>query len=79
MSGTASSVHRPNLTLIGLRLNHGLSPRDLAHLTGVSASTIRLAEKGHIPGPRVMFALAEFLGVEVLDIWPLPGRTRARV
>jgi transcriptional regulator with XRE-family HTH domain len=64
---------QPNLTLLGLRLNRGLSPAELAGLTGVSAETIRLAEKGHIPSPRVMFALADFFEVEVLDVWPLKG------
>lgn len=80
MNGNASQVLRktrkPNLTLIGLRLNKGLSPNDLARLTGVSAATIRLAEKGHTPGPRIMFELADFLGVSVLDIWPIPGFDR---
>lgn len=65
---------KPNLTLTALRLNRGLSPNDLARLTGVSAETIRLTEKGHEPGPRIKFELAEFFEVEVLDIWPLPGQ-----
>ena len=64
---------KPNLVLQAHRLNRGLSPNDLARLTGVSAPSIRLAEAGHVPGPRIQFALAEFFGVQVLDIWPLPG------
>jgi transcriptional regulator with XRE-family HTH domain len=64
---------KPNLTLKALRLNRGLSVNDLAYLAGVSAPTIRLTEAGHIPGPRIQFALAEFFGVAVLHIWPLPG------
>jgi transcriptional regulator with XRE-family HTH domain len=64
---------KPNLTLMGLRLNRGLSINDLARLTGVSAPTIRLTEDGHVPGPRIQFALADFFGVEVLHVWPLPG------
>lgn len=66
-------IRKPNHQLMGLRLNRGLSPNELARLTGVSAPTIRLAEAGHIPQPRIQFALAEFFGVEVVDIWPLPG------
>jgi transcriptional regulator with XRE-family HTH domain len=73
------SGKKPNLTLVGLRLNRGLSPRDLAGFSGVSAETIRLAEKGHIPSPRVMFALADFFDVEVLHIWPLKGQERSAV
>lgn len=70
---------KPNLTLVGLRLNKGLSVKELAKLSGVSAETIRLAEKGHIPGPRVMFALADFLDVQVLDIWKLKGEKKQAV
>jgi transcriptional regulator with XRE-family HTH domain len=68
-----------NLTLVGLRLNRGLSPKELAELAGVSAETIRIAERGHIPSPRVMFALADFFDVEVLHIWPLKGSERKSV
>lgn len=66
-------TRKPNLVLTGLRVNRGLSPNDLSRFTGVSAGTIRLAEKGHTPGPRIQFELAEFFGVAVLDIWPIPG------
>lgn len=69
---------KPNLVLMGLRLNRGLSVNDLSRLTGVSAPTIRMTEAGHVPGPRIQFALAEFFEVEVLHIWPLPGQ-RSRV
>lgn len=80
MSGTAKQSRRPNQTLTGLRVNRGLSPNDLARLTGVSAPSIRFAEKGHEPGPRIKFAIADFFGVEVLDIWPLEGmRSKAPV
>lgn len=70
---------KPNLALVGLRLNRGLSPNELAGLTEVSAETIRLAEKGHIPSPRVMFALADFFEVDVLDIWKLRGQSKEPV
>lgn len=80
MNGTRPQLPRrtrkPNLTLTGLRLNRGLSQRGLSALTGVSAATIGLAERGHVPSPRVQFELAEFFGVQVLDIWPIPGLDR---
>lgn len=71
---------KPNLTLKALRINRGLSREELAHLSGVSYPTIRLAEEtGHEPGPRIAFAIAEVLGVTVLDIWPIPGLDREKV
>lgn len=69
-------AHKPNLMLISLRINRGLSQRRLSYFTGVSAETIRLCEAGHRPGPRVMLDLASFLGVKPTDIWPLPGEGR---
>jgi DNA-binding XRE family transcriptional regulator len=69
---------KPNRNLQALRLNRGLSPNDLARETGISAPTIRLAEKGHTPSPRVAFALADFFGLHVTDIWPIPGQPRNR-
>lgn len=71
----ANTVHQrriPNRRLQELRINRGLSPNDLAGATGVSAGTIRLAERGFTPGPRIQFALASYFGVQPLDIWPLP-------
>lgn len=71
---SSQAVRRvPNRTLQRLRINAGLSPNDLAARCGgrVSAGTIRLAEKGHVPGPRLQFTIADALGVMPLDIWPL--------
>lgn len=68
---TRGAIHIPNTKLIGLRINAGLSPNRLSYLTGVSAPTIRLAERGHTPEPRVQFALASHFGLLPLDIWPL--------
>lgn len=62
---------RPNLALQALRINAGLSRIDLARRTGVSAESIRLAEAGFLPGPRVQFALAAAFDQLPLDIWPL--------
>lgn len=62
---------RPNRQLIELRLNRGLSPNQVAYLTGLTGPTVRLAESGHIPSPRVQFALADFYGLKVVELWPL--------
>lgn len=71
MKRIAKRCTAPNLRLIELRVNAGLSPNQLAYLTGISAPTIRLAEKGHTPEPRVQFAIAQHFGLLPLDIWPL--------
>ncbi len=62
---------RPNLKLQSLRINGGLGRSDLALRTGVSVESIRMAEWGFTPGPRIQFALAEEFGLLPLDIWPL--------
>lgn len=66
----------PNRQLQELRINHGLSQRDLARTTHVSAGTIRMAELGHVPGPRTQYALADYFGMKPLDIWPLSMQRR---
>ena len=71
MNGYGHGRRRPNRRLQELRINAGLSPNDLARRTHVGAATIRMAEAGHTPGPRIQFALAEHFGLEPLDIWPL--------
>lgn len=62
---------RPNTRLYGLRLNAGLSRQDLSRRTGVSNETIRLAEIGFVPGPRIQFILADAFKLTPLDLWPL--------
>lgn len=61
----------PNRRLQELRINAGLSPNDLARRTGVSAGSIRLAEAGFVPGPRIQFAISRAFDLEPLDLWPL--------
>lgn len=61
----------PNQRLIALRINAGLSPNQLADLIDVSAPTIRLAEKGFLPEPRVQYEIASYFEVEPLDLWPM--------
>lgn len=68
----ARNRKQPNRKLIELRLNKGLTPNQVAYMTGLTGPTIRLAEKGHVPSPRVQLALAEFYDAErVVDLWPL--------
>lgn len=66
----------PNRALQGLRINQGLSPNDLAYRAGVSGNTVRMAEAGFTPSPRVQFAIARVFGQQPLDIWPLEDQQR---
>lgn len=68
----------PHLKLKELRVNAGMSPNDLAYRVGVSGKTIRLAEQGWIPSPRVQFQVASAFGLLPLDLWPFE-RDRQRV
>lgn len=64
-------IRAPNWCLKEHRINAGMSPNELAYRAGVSANTVRLAEKGHVPTPRVQFAIAQVFGATPLDLWPL--------
>lgn len=77
MVPTAQKRRVPNRRLKELRINAGMSPNDLARLTSVSAGTIRLAESGYIPGPRIQYALADAFDLKPLDIWPLDRQVKA--
>jgi DNA-binding XRE family transcriptional regulator len=66
-----SKRRTPNRKLQELRLNHGLSPNALGYRAGVSGKTVRMAEMGWTPSPRVQFALAEVFDLRPLDLWPL--------
>lgn len=69
---TRSNPYRlPNTALIEQRINLGLSPADLGYRAGVSAKTVRMAEAGFTPGPRIQFAIARVFGCEPLDLWPM--------
>lgn len=65
---------QPNTRLYALRLNAGLSRQALGYRIGVSAETIRLAELGFTPGPRIQFQLADEFGLKPLDLWPLESQ-----
>jgi DNA-binding XRE family transcriptional regulator len=66
-----SGRRRPNRQLQQLRINEGLSPNMLAYRAGVSGNTIRMAEAGFRPSPRVQFAIAEVFELRPLDLWPI--------
>lgn len=68
--------HAPNLRLKELRINLGLSPNDLAFRAGTTGNTIRLAERGFTPGPRIQFQIAGVFDLLPLDIWPLEMQQR---
>ncbi len=68
---TRSRHHRPNRRLQGLRINEGLSPNALAYRAGVSGNTVRMAEDGFLPSPRVQFAIASVFDLQPLDLWPI--------
>lgn len=75
MARTAQRKH--NRELVALRINAGLSRDDLARRTGVSRESIRLAERGFTPGPRIQFAIAAAFGRLPLDIWPFEHQRAA--
>lgn len=69
---------RRNLDLIGLRINSGLSRDDLSRRAGIGRETIRLAEAGFTPTPRVQFAIAQAFDRLPLDIWPIEHQRVSR-
>lgn len=75
-SSQAGRRKSPHLELLGLRINSGFSREDLAHRIGVGRETIRLAEAGFIPTPRVQFAIAREFGLTPLDLWPIHHQRR---
>lgn len=66
----------PNRDLQSLRINLGLSPNDLAYRAGVSGNTVRMAEAGFVPSPRVQFAIARVFDKSPLDLWPIESQQR---
>ena len=69
------SKRHAHTRLVGLRINEGLSPNDLARRAGVSGQIIRMAEAGYVPGPRVQFAIAAVFELRPLDLWPIERQT----
>lgn len=70
--------HGANLPLIALRINAGLSRDMLAARAGVGRETIRLAESGFVPTPRIQFAISSALERTPLDLWPIEHQRRPK-
>jgi transcriptional regulator with XRE-family HTH domain len=55
-----------------LRINKGLSVADAAKQIGISRDALARAESAErVPQPRNAFAIAEFYGYKVTQVWPL--------
>lgn len=66
-----ASRRQPNKELIELRINEGLSPNELAYRAEISGKTVRMAEAGFLPSPRVQRAIASVFEKQPIEIWPL--------
>lgn len=71
MTLNTSRRRSPHTRLQKLRIDHGMSPNDLARRAGVSGDSVRLAERGHVPSPRVQFAIAAVFDMKPTELWPL--------
>lgn len=49
---------------------------DLAYRAGVSDKTIRMAECGFVPGPRIQFSIAGVFGLQPTDLFPIGTQRR---
>lgn len=61
-------------SLEALRRRRGLSQAALAEAAGVKEWVVVHAEGGGRPRPANALALAQYLGVDVLALWPLDDR-----
>lgn len=71
MRSSTERRRRPHRQLQEMRINAGMSPNDLARRAAIDGNTVRLAEAGHVPSPRVQFAIARVFGLAPTDLWPL--------
>jgi DNA-binding XRE family transcriptional regulator len=63
---------------MALRINDGLSREQLALRAGVSRESVRLAESGFVPGPRIQHAIAGVFDLRPLDLWPIDTQMALR-
>jgi len=75
---TTRRNRQPHVELVALRVNEGLSREQLAYRVGVSRETVRLAEAGFLPSPRVQFAIAAAFEKRPLDLWPIERQRSGR-
>lgn len=66
-----------NRDLIVSRLRAGLSPNALARRAGISGNTVLAAERGQYVEPRSQKAIAEALGMDVLELFPFERQREA--
>jgi transcriptional regulator with XRE-family HTH domain len=76
MSETRQGRRTRHTRLLELRINAGWSRVDLALKAGVGRETVRLAELGSIPTPRVQMAIASAFDLRPLDLWPIERQRR---
>lgn len=76
MPKTTASRRRPNMELVALRINAGLSREQLGYKLGLGRETIRMAEAGFVPTARVQFTIAREFGRLPLDLWPIEDQRR---
>lgn len=68
----------PGVKLKTERLNRGLGVETLAELAGVTPRVIRYAEEtGRRPHPENAKLVADYLGMQVTDIWPVESESEA--
>jgi len=62
----------PAINLTEARVNRGLSVRGAAKQMGIDFKTLMRAERGEVvPQARNAFAIADFYGYKVTEVWPL--------
>lgn len=68
--GCSVTRRQPNVEVTKRRINAGLTPPVLAARAGISANTVRAAERGLYVDPRSQFAIARELDADVLELFP---------
>lgn len=61
------------MNIIAERLNRGLSRNEAARQMGIAQKTLVAAEDGRSISPSSAKAIADFYGVRVTDLWPVPN------
>lgn len=64
------------MNLEATRVNMGLSARAAADAIGIPDHVLRYAETSGRPRLHTALKIAEFYGVQVTDIWPVPAEPR---
>lgn len=67
----------PLVRLTELRVNNGWTHSDLAYRAGIDPKTVRMAEAGFRPGPRVQYAIASQFELKPTELWPIQLRAAA--